>query len=414
MPEGVDARPWLEAISRLGSLLYLASLIPVVIECRFSHFRRPAVPEKAEEKEASDKSASAAGAEAAAPPAAKSTVLGLACPLLLAASELMSSYELFLELPARKPGRKSSTATSGGGGTMLTALLRGIDAAKGVATGHRGNGFVNQGAAVVTTALAAPDAFAAAHAMVILLALATTVGHVAMNQRLRIRSLAGVVLLVAFLGVLGGLQQELLQKVWKGLLADKIVAALRLPLRAAALLAAELPAVDPEKGGTPGVFAALQLGSLLSMISTEVVGEKLALTVNKLLVKLRTASSGAAIVGALVDSPVLTTLLPLALAAIWLSVTHLNRRPGSLMLAALVSMLASPLAFTVGWPKLAAFLQLPPSQAGPEPIVQMITLLYTSTTLLFLLTGGTTSFICGMLASHAFVSLHGLEKLGLQ
>jgi len=382
-----EMRSYSEAIARLSSLLSLVSLVPVMSELRFSKLRYH-TPQRQSERRA-------------AAPVSRMATVGMLSVFLLLTSEVVGVHELFIAVPA-KAASKASAKTPGMAGAFITA------AKKGVTSIGTSAGITDRIKTFVSALLDPTDSFAATHGLVMIVGLVTILGHVSnrtvsqcLDQRgwratgVRVFSFF---MSVALVGLFIGGHWEALTKTWKAIAIEKLVHALQLTLRVAALLVAVVPH-EGDQGSTPATFVAFQVASLTASLSSEISSGSIATAMHE--------AKQSAITAALVDNKLVAVVFPMLLAILWLCAMHLHTKAGPLILAMLLSIVTSPAVVAVGWPKIAK------EFGKPDMLIKVASIVYALSTLTLFISGGAVCLLGAMVVGHAFVGIHGLEAFGL-
>lgn len=411
-----DAKKYIEVVRRLSSLLCLASLLPVLSDCRFVHYYNTVGERRRHlrrQDDASQKTAAKdkAGKDDAARPEASATeeseadkerepkvALSVASVVFFAASELTRCYEIFT--PSKK---------SGGVHALVKAVKKSIDKAYDLRKG----GFMDKATTFCMALFESEAIFTSIHGLAMLAVLAIVFAYVVRSMLLspqdimaKAKLVFGGIAMVLPLGIFVNGYQQILLKAWKALVADKVVGSLWLPLRALAILSANPPDVLDEKaGGTPGLFSALQVASLFGTFSCEVLANNQSFAQS--LGKFQANPN----LSVLENSPVLTVIAPLMISVGWLYFAHLWRRPGSLLFSMPLSIMSSPFGMAVAWPKLAAALGMT-VKSGPTEIMNFLSVFYAFAVTVTVMMGGTLSFVGLLLLLHLMNGIHGLEALG--
>jgi len=262
---------------------------------------------------------------------------------------------------------------------------------------------------IVVEALDKPGAFDAAHSIVMLLALSTVA--IAIVSRcfmpaVRCCRRGGVpwrssAALAAPVLLFGALNWQALGKAWRTLQGEKLLVVLQGPLRAAALIAAAVPSGHDKTDGTPAGYAALQVASLAASLSVEVAQGRLAKSLG--------AFSQQPMLNAAFDSSLLKYVAPAAIALLWVALVHLQRKPIKMMMAALLSVMSSPVVAALGWERAALSLGLGGSLATAKGLTQVLSVLYTVTAVTLFIAGGTISLVSVMVMAQLLVRIHGVE-----
>lgn len=394
-----NLKPFAEAITRIGDLFSLASLIPVLLECRFGGSRirhTELLQEKQQEQQKEGK-----------PPAQSewpSLPLGIPSTLLFLASEALACRGIFVT--SAQAASKSKSSVGGPLGTFLKGITKGQQVVKSKAAA----GTLDKMSTIVVVSLDQPGAFDAAHGIVMLVSLGTVIiallGRLAwpMMKQLGRRgsgaSLLWVIALTAPVLLFGFLRWQAVMKAWKVLRGERMLANLQAPLRAAALIAAARP-VPGEAGGTPALFASLQAASLASAISAELASGSLATAIEPFFKK--------PLLTAVFDSAACQLLVPTLLALIWMSVVHLQKQPGQLALAALLSVASSPMLLAMGWGKVAAALGVSSLIAAEKSLTQIVSVIYAVVGASLFFSSGTITLMSVAFVVQLLMRIHGVE-----
>jgi len=114
------------------------------------------------------------------------------------------------------------------------------------------------------------------------------------------------------------------------------------------------------------------------------------------------------------DTELLSSAVPICIGLGWLSIVHLQRRPLCLIVCMLLTVGASPLVISWGWPKAGGILGFGPyDEVGPEPLLPMISVIYVMTVALICFSGGSVGLGITMVLGQALIRVHGIEALGL-
>eukprot|EP00408_Alexandrium_pacificum_P058573 CAMPEP_0171159408 /NCGR_PEP_ID=MMETSP0790-20130122/3024_1 /TAXON_ID=2925 /ORGANISM="Alexandrium catenella, Strain OF101" /LENGTH=418 /DNA_ID=CAMNT_0011623905 /DNA_START=92 /DNA_END=1348 /DNA_ORIENTATION=+ len=409
----------------------LASVLPVLFECRFGvrlerlnasaqqrgEERPKAAQEKGQQPQQTQKGQQLQGKEEQhedqkSPPQREwpCLPLGFVSVLLFIAAEAVSCWTVFV--PSAKAGPKGKGKTLDGPlGMLIEASKKAITVVEAALKKDRQSGDSWSGSAeritlIVMEALTKGEAFDAVHSISMLVAfLAVTismVGHYVpplmkgLFRKGRSPVRRGLFALVPVM-LFGILQWQSLVKVWKALQAKDLIPALPGPLRVAALLVAAVP--GPGKAPEVPMFAVLQAGSLMASISAEIANGRLptymALFFHGHIPK------------TMVDSRVMTFLVPTLLALTWVSIVHLRRNKGFLLLAMLASAASSPLLLIHGWKQVAPVLGVTKELA--KGLSQVLSVLHVACGLSLLMAGGTLTIMSLMFMGNLLVRIHGYE-----
>lgn len=464
----VDLAAWTDCIAAFERLLSLASMLPVITAARsLAHGRvlPPSMPRAGDAPDSKEEegerqagagsntgsSSSASGAAAPAPgvtqegPLLKKEgagssseaddPLGMLSILLFMASEAISAMELFRPVAAAGAKNGKTAAPRGPLPAIMAAIRKGTRPTKKKPTA---SGLLSQALAVATEILSDAAVFEAVHGVLMLLALWVVLASLLSTNVFGFANIGNRVFgypstgrsssssSKSFGGVMLGfpivlwmaLRTENLAKVWRALVSEKLATAAQLPLRVASLLLATPPTpakesetlgqsgeAIPRQGpfGTPGLFTALQVGCYVTRI-THVVASGRA---SQMVAAFQSNPSAAT----LVDSEVLSVLVPILIALLWASYVHLHRRPGSAVLAMLLTGAASPGAVGYAWPLVASRLGV--AGKPPQAVLKVFTTLYAFTGLGTFLCGGSFTIIGVMLGVQLLVKMHGMEMFSV-
>jgi len=428
LPSAMEAKPYVETVRRLSLLFSLLSICPVIAGCRFN---RPLPDRKiSDESRKRMKEAKAAKAKAAGKPvAAKADAeeeedeeveeseaaavlraqtpppLGVLSVVLLIASELCQCWELFAPIVW-----KAKKAT--GPVAVLVETVKKAGASILTAKDYKKKGVMENAFAFIQGALSQSHILASVHGLVMLILLVICLCYVLQFMVLRPGKGMKYQAMVIFRGaalflpvaIFGVAQSETILKVFKALAYSDVLDAMWLPLRAAALLCATPPQANEK--GTSGYFAAFQVASLFGLISCELITDSHGIV--KALIDFHARPNPAKLLG----SPVLSILAPMVISIVWLYFTHLSRRPNALFFAVMCCCLSQPALLSAIWPKVALTLGMGKA-SDPAKLVNFLSVLYSGSFMMAILTGGTFSFVGFAVMSHLFSGIHGIENLTL-
>jgi hypothetical protein len=415
----VDARPYAEVIKRMSHLFHFASLLPVIADLRFSG--RAMRPPRSRPEEHSDDADSSPTAGVAKEEDSESQQhqplpLGFLSAALLAASQLCLCSELF-QAPVKKkvaahPIPKFVEKVEE---ASKLYLYKGGRKKKQKVFGS-GKGFMDNVLAFIATVLESETNFTTAHSIVLLATLVVLVTHLLQAHVLKRNAKHAVFFVlnaVAFFGVAAGFimgHRDLLKKAGKAIVSEQLFSVMWLPLRALALIAAERPRENEANvviGGTPGLFAGLQVASMIALLAAELVtgNQDVGVSTQKFLHSMDPKI--------LPDSPMLAVLAPVAISVIWLVLTHLYTSAGGLFMCMFCSVISSPAFLTLAWPKLETMIGFSAKNQGTVALTDMLSIIYALLSVLSMVFGGTLSFVGIFVLSHALIGIHGLEGLGL-
>jgi len=389
-----DAKLLLPALARFEYIFALASVVPVVSLIRLGRSKHLAA-------------AAPAGERAGQAQAKKesSVPVGIVSVVLLIMSELLACHDLF-KASAKGTGRFNDLIKASKKAVEEISASTGGSSKK--SAGGLGSVFLNTASKVINGVMSTEENSEAVCSLLLLLGLAVLAGLICYStisgtKRPRLVQFAACALPVIFFG---RSRAELAGKFWKGFVAEKVAAALRLPLRCAALVLAnpcEVSEDGTDLGGTPASFAMMQVVSLVASLSGDVVSGRV----------------GGALAQfeknpwepkAFFDSEGVALVLPTLLTIIWLCWIHLGSKPGSLSLAALMATAVSPLVLAKWWPVVAKWL----GQKGtPEALASVLGLLFAGEVMALFLSGGTVCLLAGMGMLHLLSAIHGMEAIGM-
>eukprot|EP00411_Alexandrium_monilatum_P039764 CAMPEP_0175392092 /NCGR_PEP_ID=MMETSP0095-20121207/32246_1 /TAXON_ID=311494 /ORGANISM="Alexandrium monilatum, Strain CCMP3105" /LENGTH=429 /DNA_ID=CAMNT_0016690663 /DNA_START=29 /DNA_END=1318 /DNA_ORIENTATION=+ len=341
--------------------------------------------------------------------------VGAVSILLFMAAEVVACWSMFA--PSAKAGRgpkAKAEAAEDPLGVLVEAVKAGVKKADAAKKRER-PGDVNMVSsmerlvAVASESLTQREAFDAAHAMVMLVALLAVL--ISMLGRVVQPAVSGLfrggralpprgTLVLVPLGLFGLLQWQSLAKTWKALQAEQLLPSLPRPLRIAALLLATPP--QPGKAPEVPMFAALQAGSLVATISAEIAAGRFAVYIAHF--------SNDALLKAMVDSRVMAFLAPTMLALLWVSFVHLRRRKGFMMLAAVFSAVSSPAVVITCWK--AAAPMLGHAEDPAAGLVRVLSIVHLVCGLSFFMAGGTITILSAMALGNLLVRIHGADVFG--
>jgi len=416
LPSNTEAKPYVDAIRRLSQLLCLASLIPVIGECRFArlHSHRKPVEEKqkADSPKAKAKAGEAAKAgkaedddEQLAASSQQVAPLGVLSVLFLVASEVSLCWELFT------PSKKKA---SGPMGAIVTAVKSSVEGL-GKQSKSKKAGMLDGAFGLVQTVMSDVNVFASIHGLAMLAVLVIVFCYVLQflvtrpgkSWKSTIGSVGKGLFLLVPVAIFGAAHSEKIIKVSRALATEKLLDTLWLPLRCLGLLCAHPP--QAEHGGTPGLFAGFQVASLFGMISCELVSGS-----QGWVRAIHSFANNPQLSGALidlVDNPLLSGMAPMCIALVWLYYAHLSRRGGALLISVLCCCACQPVLLAMGWPKAAALLQLGTKMTGPAQLINIISVAYAMVFMMAILMGGTLSFVGACALAHLLTGIHGIEAL---
>jgi len=437
--DAVKFRAYTDAIKRIDMLLSLASMIPILFASRYGSRARGAhiLPEP--EADQADQTGNAKNAEQQPRPRkdtrARSLPLGVPSLLLLALAEVIACRSTVLPESwldqGNKPKAKSKTKDKPNTDIPFKQFL------KGIGKGRRRiekKGSEEGLAWMVQEALGSIDAWGAVHGLAMIGALIATavslLGHhasAAMSQKGgKILSLVEPLIILLLACLFATLRSATLQKTFKLMMSDGVLDVLRIPLRTIGLFLANPPedkdngndaqVVGPAsastQGGTPSAFAMFQVASLAAAISAVIAGGETAQGVAKLSGKTWADFLSGAV---WTDNVLIGSMLPLALAMMWLAGQHLRHAPGLLILASSMSIIASPVALTTAIPLVANALGIQwKDHAHLAKIMSnWLSLAYAMTVGSLILSGGTLCLLAGMLVLQILVRVHGPEVFSL-
>lgn len=437
-----EAKTYVEAITRIGDLMALASMLPVLFECRFGQkidrlsaetkARKEARLLEAQKQQGKEarKEAKKAEKEAkkaekqeedqeASPAAAWPTLpLGFTSVCFFILAEVVSCWKIFV--PSAKAaadaakGKGKAVGIEGPLGLLIEAVKKAtkmVEAAlkKGKKSGEEVSfsSSAEKSILVVMESLASREAFDVAHTLLMLVALlavmTSMLGHYVLPawkslcKEGRSQFRCGLCVLVPVV-VFGVLQGPSLLKVWKALQAQDLLPSLPRPLRVIALISAAAP--GPGKAPELPMFAVLQAGSLMATISAEIARGRLA---QYLAVFVHSDN----LWKTAMDSRVMTFLVPTLLAAVWVCIVHLRKNKGFLFVAMLASMASSPILIIKFWPKAAPHLGVHKDLA--MGLVKVLSVLYVTISFSLLAAGGTLTILSVMFLGNLLVRIHGHE-----
>lgn len=435
-----DVKAYADAISRLSCIFSLASLVPVILESRFGSAltgrHRPRPPpqqdkkdgdrkdkkdaDRKEKKDGNDKEnkeGNTKEGDSSKEPALEeeqrtelSEPLGIPSVLLLVASEVAACHDIFFSPFTAKSKSKAKGGVPGSFGVLLNGMAR---AQKGTKASQ---GALEKASTIVVEALNPADAFATAHSLMMLVALSVAtvslLGRFAkaipeMLERGGQKLLRNVALIAAVV-IFAACNFEALSKTGRAIMSENLMVTLQLPLRVAGLIFATPPGPDPEEegmraGGTPTMFATLQAASLAASLSAGIASGELASAVAPFTQK--------AFLAAAWDSKAFTLFGPMMLAITWIALMHLQKKPGHLTMAAILSCLSSPVLIASGWPKLATAMGLKTEKEHAKGIIQLLSLTYAAGAGSMFVTGGTSTLIAVMFMGQLLVRIFGLETV---
>lgn len=340
--------------------------------------------------------------------------------VLLLVAELSWCYELFVPVPRKKSTDSKATK-------LLPALIQSIQNVTsreepwqqvGRSKGKKASkealsGYVGQAFHSITTVLANADAFAAAYGLATVAALASALGlvtYLTINRQGVTKTAHNVftgLLMALPVATLCGTHVEILTKAWKALLNDKLIGAAYLPLKVLALLFARPPTEEAseDRMSTPGLFSALQAASLTAVLSADIARGSLGVAILDFWKSPRFM---------MIDSELFTSAVPICVGLGWLSIVHLQRRPASLFLCMLLTIVASPLVISAAWPKAGEFFGLASAnQVGPEHLSPFISVAFAMIVAMVCFSGGSMGLVVVMGLGQLLMRAHGIEALGL-
>mmetsp|Transcript_78177 Transcript_78177/g.154956 ORF Transcript_78177/g.154956 Transcript_78177/m.154956 type:complete len:396 (-) Transcript_78177:45-1232(-) len=381
-------RAFAEVIFRIGDLLSLASLLPVILACRFGDLRKRHIQsnQKKEQEQQQDK--------------LPRVPLGFISTLLLIAAEALACRGVFFVTKGK------GKATLGG---PMGALVAGVGKGYKTVQTTKSLGFLDRVSTMVVIAFDQETAFNAVHGIAMLVALLTLstaiLGRLAfpvMKQcgRGACKHLFRLMALAVPVFLFGVLRWQTITKAWKMVQTEKSLADIRMFLRAAALIAATGPGSD-EDGGTPAMFMVLQASSLVCSFWAHLATGDLASILKPFFEN--------PLLTAAMDSSAMVTFLPIVLGLLWLVAVHLYHRPGPFMLTTLISSVSSPVVLPSLWASVASNLGLSSSLAPEKSLSQVVSIVYTLVFSSLYCAGGTVTFISTVLMVQLLLRIHGIE-----
>jgi len=383
-----EIRAFAEVISRIGDLLSLASLLPVIFACRFGDLRTRHIP--ASQKKEQDQQRSGL----------PRVPLGLLSTVLLLAAEALGCRGVFFVTKGK------GKASAGG---PMGALVAGVTKGYKTVRTTKGLGFLDRVSTLVVITLDQAKAFNAAHGIAMLVALLTVstaiLGRLAFPVMKRFgRGACTFILQLVMLTVpaflFGVLRWRTLTKAWKVISGEKTLADIRLFLRAAALIASTGPGSD-EDGGTPAMFMVLQASSLVCSLWANLASGSVSSAIEPFFNK--------PLLVAVMDGPAMIVIFPAVLALVWVVVVHLYHKPGPFMLTTIISASASPVVLASYWASVASNLGLSSSLAPEKSLSQVTSIVYTLVFSSTYFAGGTVTFISTILMVQLLLRIHGVE-----
>eukprot|EP00933_Yihiella_yeosuensis_P071289 TRINITY_DN79499_c0_g1_i1.p1 TRINITY_DN79499_c0_g1~~TRINITY_DN79499_c0_g1_i1.p1 ORF type:complete len:420 (-),score=79.39 TRINITY_DN79499_c0_g1_i1:71-1330(-) len=410
-PTAEELLAYTKVVPRIVKLLQLASLVPVVLAGRFSNSAASrAAKQVARNEEAAKKKAD--GKQ----PLEKKEDLDEDDEDLLSYGSPIGFLSLVLLLSSEVIGARGLLQSGSKAEGSIWTLLKGVSRARKSSTQNMGA--LESGAFLAAEALKPDEAFDAAHSLVMMTALIAAVCGAVMNfvtpflgrlfggkpsQASNLLMLANGLLLPILLFY--ACHSEGLSKVGRAFAgSDQFLQDLQLFLRVGALLAAR---PNDGLGGTPPLFAALQAASLGASVSVELANGSLLKAISPL-VQVAKSGSYAALLPKLIDSSVLTFIVPVSLALGSLTASHLHRSILHLIVMGSLVTVAAPLQLAQSWPTVASTLGLATKPGG---LLFFLSGCYALTGSGLMLSGGTISMLAGMVMLQIVIRIHGADAL---
>eukprot|EP00747_Dinoflagellata_sp_TGD_P031521 gnl/TRDRNA2_/TRDRNA2_135339_c0_seq1.p1 gnl/TRDRNA2_/TRDRNA2_135339_c0~~gnl/TRDRNA2_/TRDRNA2_135339_c0_seq1.p1 ORF type:complete len:393 (+),score=60.16 gnl/TRDRNA2_/TRDRNA2_135339_c0_seq1:78-1256(+) len=389
----VDSKDFMGVVKRLECMFALLSLMPVVSDIRFSHFRREMdrVREKAPaEKDAKkDEKATEKPEAKSSTPTSILSIFGVAC---LLASELLGIHELF-----RVPLDKSSKKATG----MFPIFAQSIRKAN--ARVKPSMALQEKALTLVNVALEPPEAFAATHGLCMTIALSCILGMQGwqwISKAGAMKALATLVYAAIFILFFVG-QRETLGQVLSHFVNAKLLFPTRMALRSAAIISCG-DTSGSNNSSSPG-FAIFQTVSLVAAACTAVSNPNVVTAASALFRSPLETS---------MDNLALQQLGPLVLAVLWMFGTQLWTNMGSMITVLGLSSLVSPKMIAKAWPAMAGMLGSS-ALGSATALLQILTVCYVVMALLVIFCGGTIAIVSGMFLLQVLAAIHGLEAFGM-
>lgn len=383
-----EIRAFADVISRIGDLLSLASLLPVIFACRFGDLRKRNIQSNQKKEHEQQQSG------------LPRVPLGFVSTLLLLAAEALACRGIFFVTKGK------GKATMGG---PVGALVAGVGKGYKTVQSTKNLGILDRVSTMVVIALEQAKAFNAVHGIAMLVGLLTVstaiLGRLAFPTMKRCGRgtctfLLRLMLLAVPVFLFGVLRWRTITKAWKVVQAVKGLEDIRYFLRAAALISATGPGSD-EDGGTPAMFMVLQASSLICYFWAHSASGDLASAIEPFFKK--------PLFEAATDNSAMAVLLPTALVLVWIVAVHLYHKPGPFMLTSLISGISSPVVLASYWASVASNLGLSSSLAPEKSLSQVASVVYTLVFSSLYFAGGSVAFISSILMVQLLLRIHGIE-----